>query len=53
MQWNLLEVDESSGSVAAIGVIDGRETAVGPTSVEGRESERECRKSGRPDSEDD
>ena len=53
MQRNLLEVDESSGSVIAIGVIDGRETVVGPASVEGRESERKCCKSWGPDGEED
>jgi len=46
-------VNESPGSVTAIGVVYGRETVVGPAGVEGRESERKCRKSGRPDGEGD
>ena len=39
MQRDLLEVDEGLGSLPAIGVIDGRETVVGPASVDGCEGE--------------
>ena len=53
MQWNLLEIDENLGSVLAIGVIDGRETVVGPAGVECSESEGERRKSGGPNGEGD
>ena len=52
MEWNLLEVDESPGSVGAIRVVDGRKTIAGPASVEGCESERKCCESWRSDSED-
>jgi len=53
VQWGLLEVDESLGSVPAIRVIDGRESAVNPAGVCGRESERERCEGRRADSEGD
>ena len=53
LQWGLLEVDENFGSVPAIGVIDGRETVVNPSSIYGRESEGERCEGGGTDSEGD
>ena len=51
-QGNLLEVDESLDSVLVTGVFDGRETVVGPTSIDSREGERERCEGGRSNSED-
>jgi len=53
MQWNLLEVDKCLGNLPVIGVVSGRETLVGPASVEGCESEGKCCEGGGPDSEND
>jgi len=48
-----LEVDESPGSVLAVGVLDERKTVVGPANVDGCEGEGERCEGGRPNSEND
>ena len=52
-EWDLLEVDESLGSFPVVGILDFRETVVGPAGIDGRKGERERREGGRPDSECD
>ena len=48
-----MEVDESSDSVSAVGIIDGGEPIVGPASVDGGEGERERGEGRRSNSEGD